>query len=364
MSNETLSALKDEADSIYQAYQSLFAGQPRATRDPAQLEALITRLRALLNDGRTLLDKRGRDPALSSVLETARENLQRYNEELSAIKNAQANPFTVEAARLASRANRVFDTYNRHFAGQSRETRDFRLLEELIDELRDLAEAMKPIAQRGVDSAIGDLDTVESQIGLYEEEIDRIRGARATGTQEEQASRLAHLANAQFALYNAHFAGRSRTTRRPELLHRMIANLEDYQRGMKTLAQSGHSSQSNRNNIGIVSKNLDMYRDELKAIKKVRADISARDLAGALGGAANEEMALYREHYAGKDRRGRDLEQLGTICDELRNLQLQMLRIADAIEIDFNTKNIGVVEEARSMYEAEWRQINEVSGIA
>lgn len=363
MSDRKLPEIKDEAESIYQTYQSLFAGQPRATRDPSQLNQLISRLKELIEEGKNL-STQGRDPALSSVLETARENLERYTEEYAAIKDAQSDPFTIEAARLASRANRVFDVYNRHFAGQPRETRDFRLLEELIDELAGISGRMQPLAARGLQSAIGDLATVEKQMELYQEEVDRIRQARTVGTEEEQASRLAHLANSQFNLYNAHFAGKARTTRRPQLIERMIANLEDYKRGMQALAQAGYSSDSNRKNISIVENNLEMYGSELEAIRESRSQVSARDLAGALGGAANEVMEQYREHYAGKDRRGRDLDRLSTMCDELRYLQLQMLSIASAMELDFNHRNIQVVDEARSMYESEWREIREVSGIA
>lgn len=363
MSDRKLSEIRDEAESIYQTYQSLFAGQPRATRDPSQLNQLISRLKELLVEGQKLGQKT-KDPALSSVLDTARENLERYTDEYKAIKDAQSNPHTVEAARLASRANRVFDVYNRHFAGEPRETRDFRLLEELIDELAAVSGKMQPLAERGLQSAIGDLETVEKQMELYQEEVDRIRQARAVGSQEEQASRLAHLANSQFNLYNAHFAGKSRTTRRPELIERMIANLEDYKRGMQALAQAGYSSDSNRKNIGIIDQNLEMYRTELDAIRDGRSQIAARDLAGQLGNAANDVMAQYREHYAGKDRKGRDLDLLSTMCDELRYLQLQMMSIAGAVDLDFNRKNIGVVDEARSMYESEWRQIREASGIA
>lgn len=356
MKKPTLNELKTQSDEIFEAYRARFAGQPRATRDIDELRRLIQRLSNLVDEAKVLMNG-GRNPAVISLVETAQENLARYREEEDAIAHAQSNPYSVEGARLASAANRVFDCYTRHFAGQDRGTRDPLLLKELIEELERLKTAMRIIADKGVESSVQDLETVNKQLELYTQEVLQIERAHQEGDDAERASRLAQLANAQFALYNAHFAGKRRATRRPELMQRMIANLESILGDMEKLDKSGYSSNANKNNIKIVRDNLDMYRTELVEIRKAREGASLEDLAGMLGGAANDTMAQYRENFAGKDRRTRDLALLNTIADELRYIGMQMDAIARTIEVEHNEKNLDIVNEARAMYEAEYREI-------
>ncbi len=354
-----LSEIKNETEAIYDLYRSRFAGMARATRDVAELDEIIQRLKDVISVGeRQQQDKR--DPALASVLETARENLAIYENERAEIRKVQTQPHARLSAVLATRANRCFDVYGRHFAGKDRATRDVRLLMDLVNELEDLQARMEVAVENGAEASRGDLETVNRHIDLYNDEVDAIRKGRATGTADEQASRLAILANDQFKLYNQHFAGKSRVTRRPELIIRMIENLEDYLKAMQILASGGYNSEQNVKNMGIVEGNLEMYRTELEAIRGVRQETGAQDLAGALGGAANEIMSEYRDNYAGKDRRGRDLERLGVLCDQLRDVFLQMNAISRAMDLDFNNRNMEIVSEARANYEAEWREIQSV----
>lgn len=356
MKKPTLNELKSQSDEIFENYRARFAGQPRATRDVNELRNLMAKLSGLIEEAKVLMNG-GRNPAVLSLVETAQENLNRYREEESAIVMAQANPYSVEGARLASAANRAFDCYARHFAGQNRATRDPRLLQELVGELKTIRTSMVIVADKGIDATKQDLQTVDKQMELYEQEIAQIERARQEGTEEERASRLAQVANSQFALYNAHFAGKRRATRRPELIQRMLANLEDILKDMESLDKNGLVSESNRNNMGIVRQNLDMYRTELVEVRKAREGASLEDLSGMLGGAANDAMALYREHFAGKDRKSRDIGILMTICDELRYIGMQMDAIARTIDVEFNEKNLDIVNEARHLYEAEYKEV-------
>lgn len=359
MKKPSLADLKTEANDVYEVYRARFAGQPRATREVSELEALITRLNALISDARTLMNG-GTNPAVVTLIDTAQENLARYKEELREIRNAQENPYVIEGARLASRANRVFDAYARHFAGKDRGTRDLLLLVELVTELKEIRTEMNYVAEHGVKATEQDLQTVNTQIGVYETEQAEIERTRAMGTTEEQSSRLATLANLQFGLYNSHFAGKRRLSRRPELIQRMITNLEDYLRRMEQLQKDGYSSDVNKKNMDVVRQNLEMYRTEIIEIRKAREEVSLQDLAGVLGGSANDVMAEYRELYAGKDRKTRDLEKLSIMCDELRDIALQMNAIARTVDIDFNEKNFEIVTESRAMYESEYKEIKTV----
>jgi hypothetical protein len=298
-----------------------------------------------------------------SFIETAADNLDRYRSERDQIRQAQADPHTVFTATLANRANRAFDAYRRHFAGQDRGTRDRLLLHEMVGELEELQSRMGKLVEQGADGAQRDLDTITQQLGMYREEVTNIARAQTVGTPEEVANRLAQLANSQFNVYRDHFAGKSRLSRRPELLQRVIGNLEEYQAEMKELQDEGFHSEMNRNNMSIVAQNLDLYRKELVEILKARGEASVADLAGSLGGAANEIFAEYGENFAGKERRTRDTDLMGAICDRVREIALQMREIADNIDLDTNAKNLAIVEERWATYEEEWRKIVEAKGL-
>jgi len=363
MAKPEIADLKAEAERVYAEYDANFAAKPRATREPELLEQLIGRLERVVDQARTLLNG-SRNPAIMSMLDTAGDNLERYDEELRAIRELQSDPYAIYGAALADRANRVFERYARHFAGADRSTRDWRLLEELVRELEDVRGHMKVVAGRGVETTGRDLETVEDQITLYTEEIDNIRQAQRSGTPEERANRLAALANLQFQLYRNHFAGKPRTTRRPGLLERMRDNLADYRDQMKALRSSGLQMKANGDNIEIVEQNLEMYENELTQIVAARDEVSVSDLAGMLGGAANGVFEEYREFFAGKDRRTRDLDRLSALCDELAEIAGQMQEISDNLELDSNEKNLGIVSERRATYEREYRMILEAQQAA
>ncbi len=353
--------LKSSADEIYGLYTANFAGKPRATREIATLDDLITRLTALIENTRTLMNG-DRNPGVLAFLETASENLDRYQKERVAIIDAKRDPQAVVGAALANRANRVFDAYRRHFAGKDRGTRDRMLLHEMVGELEELQLAMRALVNQGATGARGDLETISAQLQMYRDEVTNIARAQTAGSKEDIANRLAQLANAQFTLYTNHFAGKSRSSRRPELLARMIANLEEYQAEMRELADEGFKSDMNRKNIETVAQNLDMYRTEIVAINEAREALAVADLAGVLGGAANDVFNEYRENFAGKDRKTRDLDLMGKLCDQLREIALQMRDIDDAIELDSNQKNLWIVEERWATYEVEYTRIQEAKG--
>lgn len=363
MAKPKLEDLQTQANEIYSNYSANFAGKPRATRDLSLLDNLVDQLDSLIENTRTLMNG-NRNPAILSFLETASENLERYREEKTAIQRAKENPHAVEQATLANRANRVFEKYQRHFAGKDRGTRDRMLLHEMIGQLEGLLDGLNELVAQGSTTAKSDVDTIETQLDMYRKELTNVARAQTNGTPEDVSNRLAQLANGQFTLYTDHFAGKSRVSRRPGLLKRMIANLEEYQAEMRELIENGFTGQQNKNNIDIVGQNLDMYRKELAEIQKVRAETSVADLAGALGGAANDVFGMYRDEFAGKDRRGRDLELMGTMCDRLGEVALQMRDIADEIELEVNEKNLTIVEERWATYENEYRMIKEAKGIA
>jgi hypothetical protein len=234
----------------------------------------------------------------------------------------------------------------------------------MVESLQAIRAQMERLVEGGAESAERDLEVVNRELKMYRDEANNIRAAYRSGTPNDRVNRLAALANDQFALYNAQFAGKGRTTRRPELLERMIANLEEYRSMMRQVQQSGFASTMNANNIGIVADNLKMYRKELEEIQTAREEAEPSDLAGMLGGAANEIMAEYRENFAGKDRAGRDLNHLSNLCDGLWELARQMETFRSEPDLDFNEKNLQIVHESWASFEAEYKRIQEAQGIA
>lgn len=356
----TADELRDEINNISSLYDARFAGKPRATRSPQELEELMARLQTALDGAEHL--KGDADDAF----DVGTNNLQLYKDELAQIHQARSEgAHVIEAAQLATWANFVFDEYSRHFAGMNRGTRDVGRMKEMILELEAIQDDMASImADHGLESVRADLNTVRENLKLYKEELEKVRQARKAGTGEERVSNMANAANEQFAVYRNLFAGRGRTTRRPSLLERVVNNLTEILSEMRDLnSKATTRSQTNTNNIKIVQENMTLYRSELLEISRARQEATQEDLAGMLGGAANDVMTQYREGYAGKDRASRDLDQLRYMCDELYEIAIQMREIQDEdATLELNNRNLQIVMDTLALYQQEFRRIRDAKG--
>lgn len=363
MARPNLKKLRQEAQSIYGEYGTRFAGKPRATRDLRAIDSIIERLEKVIKRARMLRNGKT-NPALSSFLEQALENLETYENERENIRKVQSQgPVVVEGSRLATWANLHFGQYFRHFAGKPRATRDLGLLNEIISELELVESKMKALlAQKDVASVEADLETVQNNLGVYRDERQNILDARNSGGLDEQASYLAMIANEQFAVYNFHFGGRPRVSRRSGLLHRVNSTLQSVYDQMSALEDEGLDSEQNRKNIELIDTQLGTYRDELDKIDEARRGTSRKDLVGQLGSAANWAMAQYNEHFAGKDRASRDLELLSRVCDELLDVARQMRELGADFDSQANEENLVIVLDNLMLYQNEYEEIQQVQG--
>jgi hypothetical protein len=361
MARPNLKKLREEAQSIYSEYGARFAGKPRATRDIQALDSIIERLEKIIKRARTLRNGKT-NPALSSFLEQALENLETYENERENIQKVQSQgPVVVEGSRLATWANLHFGQYFRHFAGKPRATRDLGLLNEIISELELVESKMKGLlAQKDVASVEADLETVQKNLEVYEGERENIMSARKSGGLDEQASYLAMVANEQFAVYNFHFGGRPRVSRRSGLLHRVIATLQSVRDQMSELENKGLDSEQNRNNIALIDGQLKTYRNELDKIDEARRQTAPKDLVGQLGSAANWAMAQYNENFAGQDRASRDLELLSRVCDEMLDVGRQMRELSNQLDNRANEENLVIVLDNLMLYQNEYEEIQQV----
>ncbi len=363
MDRQKLEDLQQKVDAVSQRYDARFAGKARATRSVEELDEIIRDLKALHTEGQGLMN--GDNTELQQILETAQSNIDLYTEERKKIVDIQnQGPEVVEGAMLANWANFVFDEYHRHFAGKNRGTRDVGRIDEMIAELEGVKDDMEALLKKSdLEGTQKDLEVVKNNLKMYQDELENILAARRAGTRDERISNLANMANDQFSIYRAQFAGKGRTTRRPGLLERVIKNLNGILNDMRELNTKGTRSEINVKNITIVQENLKLYTSELKEIKGARDNTTLEDFAGMLGGAANDTMAAYREHFAGQNRATRDLDLLSSLIDEMYEIALQMREVKDAApDLDVNSRNIQIVLDNLIMYQTEYRRVQEAKG--
>lgn len=350
--------LGKELEELDRDYASGFAGQSRLTRDLALLDKIIARGTSILQR----IDKipsAAQGPDLLRLRESAVQNLDLYAQERVAIQRAQEVGPVFEAFSIeATNANLVFARYARHFAGKDRSTRDLALLGELVEELKQIDKRMTSLVEESnAQDFERDRKVVRDNLAQYQKEIELIDNAQKSGTPEQRAGVLATLANNQFAVYQAHFAGEPRVSRRPALLMRIISSLKKIHERMVGYRDGGLDLDFNTRNIGIVEDRLKIYENELGEVRKVRQATSMPDIMGELGGAANKLFDDYRSGFADKARTQVDLDMLGTICDKLSEIRRQMSEMSWAEENEMNTKNLEIVTEQLVMFEGEYEAV-------
>lgn len=361
MEKLTLDSLAKDLEEISARYASRFAGQSRHTRSLGMIDELIERSAAVLKQLQDLPAPLQADARHPEMLSVAADNLKLYRDERAAIVEAKAaGPDFEEASRVATFSNFVFARYFRHFAGHSRTTRDLGLLDEMIDDLKHNRRRLGDLAGRNSAMSIQrDRKVVADNLSMYENERQEILKAQYSGTAEEQAGALATLANDQFKLYAAHFAGQQRATRRPQLLQRMINNLKQTRDRMKELSRRGLKAEFNDQNIAVVERNLKMYETELVEIRKERQRVPLVDLMGLLGETANGIFEEYRSGFANKNRSTVNLATLGDICDRLGEVARQMNDMQRTENNDSNAQNLALVMDYLASFEREYELIKQ-----
>ena len=370
--SSVLAAQRGLLDALTSQYQANFAGQSRATRDAALMASMRAAAAYLVELVTGLPSGVERDALLADALSARDLYVQEEAAILQAKRQAQdpdfaearrlaQSPDVDEARRLAQWARLTARRYLRHFAGQSRLTRDAGLLAELIGDLERLSEDVAALAQTFASPELEETRAqVENNLRLYRTERDEIHAAREQQTPDQRTDMLAQLANAQFQVYADHFAGKSRSSRRPVLLERVIDNLQQARAQMLALNLSNADLPNNAKNAEIVQGRLDFYQSELIEIRKSRESAQFQDLVGALGGAANQVFDEYKQHFAGHDRKTRELARLSKLCDQLYEVAHQMDDLDRVKENATNVANLNIVLDNLNMYENEFDEITKV----
>ena len=360
MSAALIESLRDRLEGVHSQYHLHFAGQSRVTRNEEMMRMMIEQASAIEQEAKG--QKGDRDASHRSLLDLCTERLELYRGEIAQIKRArqEAGPSGIEAALHGARANFVISQYRRHFAGENRGTRDLGLLAEMIQDLQALQAEMTALSKvYGGGTLADDLGVVGEYLEMFREEQGEIASARDAGSVEDQASNLAGLANSQFEVYRLHFAGQPRVSRRPELLQRMVDNLTSTVERMKGLRDNGLHVQHNVDNIAVVTERLEMWHEELVAIRDVRSQTPLLTMVDNLSEAADTVLEVYNERFAGQNRESRDLGLLGALCDRLTELERQMERLARVQPLTQNERNLEMVRDAIAMLNDEWDEVAE-----
>ncbi len=350
--------LGTELEQLDKEYAAEFAGQSRMTRDVSLLDRMIKRAQSIV-ERVNQVPSAAAGPELLRLREAASGALELYKQERGAIVRAQEVGPTFEAFSLeATNANLVFARYARHFAGKDRATRDVALLGELVEDLKQIDKRMTQLLEENhVADFERDRSVVRENLTQYQREIDLIEKAQHTGTDEEQASLLATLANNQFAIYQGHFAGEPRVSRRPALLMRVVSSLKKIKDRMIAFKEAGLDAEFNDKNTAIVTDRLGVYETELAEVRKSRQTTPMTDLMGELGNAANKLFDAYRQGFADKPRAQADLEKLSLICDKLGEVRRQMTELSWAEDNEMNARNLEIVTEQLMMFEGEYEAV-------
>jgi len=357
MSN-LVETLGKELEAIDREYANDFAGHSRLTRDIDQMDRMIKRTASVL-ERVDAIPTAAQGPDLARVRDAAAQSLDLYKSERAAIAKAQeVGPAFEQFSMEATGANFVFARYMRHFAGKDRATRDVALLGELVEDLRQIDKRMTQLlAEKSSPDFERDRQVVRENLKQYQDEIELIEAAQTSGTPDEQASVLATIANAQFTVYQTHFAGEPRVSRRPALLMRVVGSLKRIRERMLALKAGGLDVEFNTKNIGVVEDRLGVYENELAEVRKVRQATPMADIMGELGGAANKLFDEYRGNFADKPRSQADANRLGNICDKLGEIRRQMVEMSWAEESDMNLRNLDIVTEQLGMFESEYEAV-------
>lgn len=355
----SLDQLRQRLQDNDNVYAARFAGHARATRELDVIDDLIAAAQDVSSQSHGTA---GPAKQREEIVAEANRQLELYRSERTLIVQAKQGGQPIqESLALGARANVVFHRYARHFAGQGRSSRDGSLLGDMLAELDRIQSAMRELQRRtpNLDDVKHDLEVVTGRIKQFTDERKEIAKAQTDGTNDEQASALAGMANNLFAQYRAIFGSQPRVTRRPETLVRLLDALGSVRERMRALQAQGFAQANNDQNVAIVEERLATWHSELAAIRAERQKANMVSLVADLGTAANAEFEAYGQHFSGQSRKTRDLGRLRDIIDRLDEIERQMARLDEVQPSVDNANNLRVVRDNLGMYCNEFDAVTE-----
>lgn len=343
----------DELAKARAVYGGRFAGYPRASRSLDQLDEILGKVRVIAADASDL--------GFDEIRAEAERLDAMWSEERGHIVEAQqGGADAVLASDLRQWLRDNTERYRRLFAGQARSTRDLGILNEIIEDLERRIGQADALLLRYRDDLLSQLrERSVSNLATYRKEADEIAQAQRAGSPDQRASRLAALANQQFARYRLHFAGKQRISRRRPVLEHILATLTAIHTEMFEVRALGASLPNHGRNIEIVESNLAAYERELQQIRVARSRATRADRIRSLAEAANEIFDRYRAEVAGRPRATRDPAVVAELWELLWPVALEMDDLAREDDADPVGSNLRKVHDNLRLYELEWDRIGQ-----
>lgn len=265
------------------------------------------------------------------------------------------------AENLGKELEELDRDYANGFAGQSRLTRDLASLDAIVARCSSILARIDqiPSAARGLD-LIQLRESAATNLSLYEQERVAIARAQEVGPAFESFGVEATDANLVFARYARHFAGKDRSTRDLALLGELVEDLKQIEKRM-TLLLEGSNVEDFERDRAIVRENLARYQKEIALIDDAQKSGTPEERASILATLANNQFALYQGHFASEPRISRRPALLMRLISSLKKIHERMVAFRDGgLDLEFNTKNISIVEDRLGIYEAELGEIRKV----
>lgn len=359
--------IRQSFQTMHEGYQVGFAGQPRLTRAAGQLDAWVSQIKGFGPRIKTL-------PAQlrQELTELAKSRVELYQREAKAIREAQKmSPASHIAYRHIEWANLHSDRYQRHFAGQSRNTRDGSLLTNLSVEaqvwLEQASEHLKVHRDELNSDALNDLEQrierFKESEAMYQSELKAITDAQSAGSPQEQADLCAHLANQCFKMYRAHFAGQSRASRSFATLEQLNTQLDLIRGHLEGLLSTSRAEfddvERAEKNLEIIKQNLSSYQAEEAEVEKAQASLNYDGWVDGLTKAAQVIYDEYREHFAGRPRSACDPELLCHLCDRLYDVASQLRPFVEHSTDDAERGALLMMLDQLRLYHREFNFVRE-----
>ena len=247
--------LGTRANLVFSRYRRHFAGQDRRSRDLGLMDELISDCEALQREAAALVVSKAPE-GLRKDLEIITENLALYRRERAAIIEARSSGTPEErGSALANLANRQFELYKLHFAGQSRMSRRAGLLERIQAELSTIAEGMAQLSANGLggEANAANAGIVAERYAIYGKELEQLSMVHERATAFQRLRAIEQSADTVLGKYDETFAGQDRATRDPADLSLLCDQMAELERQMAELVE--------RFNLGVRHRPTSRVRD-------------------------------------------------------------------------------------------------------
>jgi hypothetical protein len=297
---------------ITAAYSNEFGGKDRSTRDLRRIDALAAEARGIV----TVFERRvGALPSDEQEnFRRARELLGLLSRERAAIAAAKTRPpptdLEVRLSVPGGRSNVYAALLRRIFPPDAKRI-DLALLAEIVDGLAETEnEMVTSMPAPPAPWMVENLNTVRAQLAACEAQHDDFVKGWSTGEPSTRHELLVALAEDQLALWDEERAFIAEGGRRRARLRHVVATLRRF---YELLGRVGPPSAADADLLVRLDDAAGNVERSLQALEECRS-ANATAINRAVVGELDDLDRLYRENFAGRQRRDVDAVLIGRLC--------------------------------------------------